>query len=609
MKTHVTQIILRILLVCGVLSFVLGLAIVSQPAVARTVEARLIDMWNRQPPAPHNLPPRWEGHLALLGWEAMVLGIVLVILALLLLRRGEQCTRWIENDRQVVVTAVFVMVILWLPVALWGHSAVIFNHRTWFLGDDPMISMRYAKNLAQGHGWVWNPGERVEGYSNPLWTLMMAGCHYLPVPVYRMALVVLILNLLISIGALLLLHRLLCALRCRDWVKAGVLLAFILNRDLLFMTMAGFEIPLMILVLLWSLNRIVREAEQGAPGFLTCFLIGVLAVIRSDAFVLSGLLFLFALLLHDRKKTVLLRMLTALIIPGAHLLFRIWYYGDWLPNTAYLKIGQWDERWVPGLRYAFGFIKHYFLFVIAGLFGLSFTRKKVNFLLAGLIILYTAYVIYTGGDAFHHFRFFLPILPLIFIMAFMGIQKLHLSKRSQALATLICLVTMPVIFPGYTLFTLIPRPADIYNVELGLWIRANTPVEAKVADAWAGNSFYFSERPGIDLLGKSDRVIARMPVQSAEAKAGHNKFDYDYSLGQLKPDYVVANFRLPVSEEEMEKHMTGDWAAAGALYFHPLFQEHCLPYPVQADTWRTIFACDWSSITDKRSDEWMQPSW
>src|SRR5262245_58280998 len=45
------------------------------------------------------------------------------------------------------------------------------------LFDDAMISMRYARNLAEGSGLVWNPGERVEGITNPLWTLWMAAVH------------------------------------------------------------------------------------------------------------------------------------------------------------------------------------------------------------------------------------------------------------------------------------------------------------------------------------------------------------------------------------------------------------------------------------------------
>src|SRR3990172_7193366 len=50
------------------------------------------------------------------------------------------------------------------------------------LFDDAMISMQYARNLAEGHGLVWNAGgERVEGFSNPLWVFYMAFFHLFPI--------------------------------------------------------------------------------------------------------------------------------------------------------------------------------------------------------------------------------------------------------------------------------------------------------------------------------------------------------------------------------------------------------------------------------------------
>ena len=46
-----------------------------------------------------------------------------------------------------------------------------------FFYDDAFITFRYAANLAHGHGLVFNPGERVEGYSNFLWTVLLGiGC-------------------------------------------------------------------------------------------------------------------------------------------------------------------------------------------------------------------------------------------------------------------------------------------------------------------------------------------------------------------------------------------------------------------------------------------------
>ncbi|HVN37173.1 MAG TPA: hypothetical protein VMW19_03250, partial [Myxococcota bacterium] len=55
------------------------------------------------------------------------------------------------------------------------------GRRVFCLWDDAMISMTYARNLAEGHGLVWNPdGERVQGFSNLGVTLVMAALHRLP---------------------------------------------------------------------------------------------------------------------------------------------------------------------------------------------------------------------------------------------------------------------------------------------------------------------------------------------------------------------------------------------------------------------------------------------
>jgi arabinofuranosyltransferase len=50
-----------------------------------------------------------------------------------------------------------------------------FSHYLPFIADDALISLRYSKRLIEGHGFTWNPGERIEGYSNLLWVLATAG--------------------------------------------------------------------------------------------------------------------------------------------------------------------------------------------------------------------------------------------------------------------------------------------------------------------------------------------------------------------------------------------------------------------------------------------------
>src|SRR5688572_9274188 len=67
-------------------------------------------------------------------------------------------------------------------------SFVVDGERYYVLFDDAMVSMRYAWNLAHGNGAVWNPGEYVEGYTNPLWMLYMAFWHLLPIATSKISL-------------------------------------------------------------------------------------------------------------------------------------------------------------------------------------------------------------------------------------------------------------------------------------------------------------------------------------------------------------------------------------------------------------------------------------
>ncbi len=65
--------------------------------------------------------------------------------------------------------------VAYAAIFIFQSSFVVAGERFFTLFDDAMISMRYARNLADGFGLVWNPGEGpVEGYSNFLWLLTAA---------------------------------------------------------------------------------------------------------------------------------------------------------------------------------------------------------------------------------------------------------------------------------------------------------------------------------------------------------------------------------------------------------------------------------------------------
>jgi arabinofuranosyltransferase len=89
------------------------------------------------------------------------------------------------------LTAIVAGYVLWGCAFIYRSSFVINGVRYFTLFDDEMISMRYARNFAHGFGLVYNPGgERVEGFTNPLWVLYMAVLHLLPVAPEKMSLLV-----------------------------------------------------------------------------------------------------------------------------------------------------------------------------------------------------------------------------------------------------------------------------------------------------------------------------------------------------------------------------------------------------------------------------------
>src|SRR5262249_5015246 len=88
-------------------------------------------------------------------------------------------------------------------VFIWRTSFTIAGQRYFVLVDDAMISMRYASNLAHGHGLVWNAGQApVEGFSNPAWTLWMALLYLLPLPDRLMSLPVMLTSSLLVLGTI-----------------------------------------------------------------------------------------------------------------------------------------------------------------------------------------------------------------------------------------------------------------------------------------------------------------------------------------------------------------------------------------------------------------------
>ena len=86
---------------------------------------------------------------------------------------GRIADGWGERLYQIAPVCIAVLAVV---VRLW------VSHRTHALGEDALITLRYAENIAAGHGWVYNPGERVLGTTTPLFTILLALAAWLHLP-------------------------------------------------------------------------------------------------------------------------------------------------------------------------------------------------------------------------------------------------------------------------------------------------------------------------------------------------------------------------------------------------------------------------------------------
>ncbi len=490
-----------------------------------------------------------------------------------------------------------------LLAAFWGlmiwafRSAVINGERYFFLQDDMMISMRYARNLADGLGFVWNPGERLEGFTNPLWTLVMAAIHGLPIPDRLTSLPVMILSAAAVVISMPLNQRWARELGANATTQHLVLLGIIVNAGVIACGVLAFEQGIIATFLMIAVVSLLDDIKTGAlrPWGYLC--LGLIPLIRMDAAILSVAAGLWVIYEHPKRFGVISCLVLAMLPSITAMLARHAYYGDWLPNTYYLKATGWSGRWKTGAHYAIDFLRSYgWVYLLLAVIVLRDRSALTPALRATVIIsgAQLAYGAYVGGDILGIFRIYATIIPMLIAAGLTSVQILFKNKVLVAVISAVAIVIWAK--PLGVLGGLMDgQRRDIGNIGLGLAFKQHAP-QASVADGYAGSVFYFAPQVrGIDVLGKMDAHIARMPAAHGGTVPGHNKFDYDYSIGQLHPEYVVAVFEGNAPTEDQLRHTQGDWVYPYYLWTNSAFREHCLTHPMPWNTWRLVYRCDWNS--------------
>ncbi len=448
--------------------------------------------------------------------------------------------RWFDGRWRVAEVGLYVLA----AIAAWIVR---------FVQDDAFITYRYARNFARGEGLVFNPGERVEGYTNFLWTVM----HWLPErygwssPVFSQ--VVGIVLMVATVAVTLRLARRIFGSESFAFLVALTLLA---NMTFLAYATGGLE-TMQQTLLVTSVAALLLPVVDAPRAHVVGRRVGAgvcagLAVLtRMDSAVLIAVWVLVYLVVQWRRETETSRRTSTLLasvvqigVPAAVLVLPwfVWkldYYGDLLPNTFYAKSA--GNPIVPplyGLFYLAVFFLSYAAFLLIGRFR---RHRHELFAVPGVaqalavVPVWCLYICVVGGD-FMEFRFMVPILPVLAMVA------AYLINRYRRTGTQVALIVVLLLFSAThrVMPTLVPYPVLTFT-ELSHWPNESTttwkgkgeflaeqfpggpdvPGQPTIAVAPLGVLPYFADLETVDMLGLTDPVTARTGYAIEPYYPGH----------------------------------------------------------------------------------------
>jgi len=445
----------------------------------------------------------------------------------------------------------------------------------WFFAgsliDDAYIFFRYADHLLAGHGPVFNPGERVEGFTSPLWLLLLTVAHGAGLG-YGAA--VTLLGLAASACTLPLVGR----LARQAAPPALALLAPLLvalHPGQAMWAVHGLETALFILLLTagWSAATVW---ERPLPAGL---LLGLAFWVRPEAVLV--VVALAALRLWRGRWTEASRLLLGAALVALPLLaLRFAYYGSLVPNTFHAKSGGGMQRIFFGLAEARRFVSAHAPLVLAcaasvALFFMARRRRQQHEPMPQVVVealllggLFSGWNIWVGGDGFFGFRFWLPVLPAAGIVLAWGAGQLDLISGPSSLKTRLTRVAGAVLLVAATAAGVWPEAQreqvsgarfTARMLVVGSWLHEHAPPGATLAVNYVGALPYASGLVTLDMLGLTEPAVARTPIRGRFRYPGHAKGNGALILDR-RPDLIMMNgvYLEPRPMEELAPQLASE---------------------------------------------------
>lgn len=409
--------------------------------------------------------------------------------------------------------------------------------------DDPFITYRYARNLVNGLGFVYNPGERVLSTTTPLYVLVLAALSPLPLELSQLS--ILFGAFCLACGGLLL-----CSLARPD--ETGIAgwagLALYPSFPLLIATL-GSEVPFYLMLCLAALASYGRRRYA-----LTAICVALAALARPDGALLAVLLAAHYLI-YVRKPFQWTALVLFVVITLPWLIFAWSYFGSPIPVTLAAK--QYQGSMVISQRFAIGLQTTLAPFLRRPYFWLEAALATAGFILSfwygrRYLLLWTWTVLYFAGYSLlgvsRYFWYYAPLVPGFVAAVDLGVAAISagmttfrnpISKAGNLFAGLILML----LFLGQALSLRQQAiTADLrYPVyrSVGKWLAENTPPDSSVGALEIGIIGYYAERPVVDFAGLVQPEVAHQ-LQGSNSYEGAA----EWATRRYRPAYLVLHDKL-----------------------------------------------------------------
>ena len=410
--------------------------------------------------------------------------------------------------------------------------------------DDAWIHLQFARNLAEGHGFAYNPGVPVAGSTAPLWTLTLAagfallGTHPFWAKIF---------GIVLTLGTALVTARL-----AGRWTgdRSSGLLAGVLTAiagPLVWGALSGMEVSLAALLVTAAVS-----SHTDRHDWMTALLLGLAALARPEALLLIPLVWMARPITWER--TAIFAGLTAACL-GPWVLFNLATAGTPLPATASAKIEGGLIGLLSGTRQSarWTFLDTPSRFAVEWLEWLWLVNVLLPFLIpVGLWFLWRRWGRAVGlpalvlplhpigmallapyrGPGFQEGRYSIDLLPLAITVAVAGLAGLaRWPKLRTALAAVLLVAALAAARPAADRYAWGVQNIDAMQVRLGQWVAGHTPPDVRLALNDVGAIAYISRREVVDLMGLMTPDI--IPYRRA-GEAGVLRY-----LERACPDYLI----------------------------------------------------------------------